>query len=339
MKKIFIAILAVTALAACSKEESVKIAQPEAIGFGTPFVDNATRAIDPSYNANNLIKEFNVWGTVDGNTGNSINLFNGARVYDDSPVYGTEYNCDQEEYWVPFAEYNFVAMAGHTSVAPATGMPTTINYTADGSTDLIYTKVGEVVTTNVDAEPTGVNANGCVAFTFNHLLSKVHFNFVNASGSDKISFKVSDIKILGHFLDGTYTIASETWASSNVADAESEVLEFGNASNATATGAADTAIEIADGASATSHNARLIVPGTQTIYVSFTKELIYNGTSMATENVNLPLTVDTNGDATTYTFAENGSYVITAELKSGARINFSVESLEGWDEDTTVNIP
>lgn len=306
----------------------MNIDRGEAIGFSAPFVDNATRAaIDPSYNANNLIKEFNVWGTVTGNTGNTINLFNGARVYDDTPTYGAAYNCDQEEYWLPSATYNFVAIAGHNGVTPATGMPATISYTADGVTDLIYTKTAKEVTTNAASTPT----EDPVKFTFNHLLSKVHFAFYNTSATDKTVFQISDIKVSGQYTSGTYTIGATTpWAATG-AVAETNAWSFGNATNSTTdNAAANITTAFTDTTPMTSNYARLLIPGEQTLKISFTKTQFYDNVEMNTETVEKNLT---------YTFAENGAYVINVELKSGGIIDFSVGSLDGWDTETNISIP
>ena len=317
MKKFFIAIVALAAAVACSNDDIISIDR-QTIGFGNAFVDNATRIEDPSYGADNLIEEFYVWGTVKGNTDNTLNLYNGARVYDNSPEYGTAYTCDQTEYWIPSATYNFVAVANATSVAPATGLPTTISYTADGTSDLLYTTTGVTAKTNAQAEPTeGVNGNNVVAFTFNHLLSKIHFEFVNASGSDKCKFEITDIKVYGQNAAGTYDIANQTWTA-NGTIAVDDAWNFGGAAN------------ITDGATVTSEKAFLFVPGNQTLNISFTKNFYYDGTPSNTETVTATLTNN---------FAANGAYVIKATLKSGKQIDFSVGSLGGWDSDTSITIP
>lgn len=80
----------------------------------------------------------------------------------------------------------------------------------------------------------------------------------------------------------------------------------------------------------TSNYARLLIPGEQTLNISFTKTQFYNGVKMNTEPVEKKLT---------HTFAENGAYVIKVELKSGGIIDFSVGSLEDWSNDTSISIP
>lgn len=329
MKKVLFALAAVVALAACSKEQTLVTPQPDAIGFDS-FIENATRAIDPSYNANKLVDGFKVWGTVKGNASTSpMLLFNGVEIERNNKAYGAAWdyvNNTDVQYWIPNAEYNFVAIANATSVTTGeNGMPTAIKYTAN-NTDLIYTLTGVTAETNENSES---NVGAVVKFTFNHLLSKVHFNFVNQSGSDNCKFEISNIKITsGHFASGTYTIgATEPWGSTT--DATS-ALDFGHASNATAADAANTAIQIANGATATSHYAHLLIPGTQALNISFDQKLIY-GTTETTKTVTATLT---------HPFEANGSYVINVTLKTGSKIDFSVGSMSSWDDkDPSISIP
>lgn len=331
MKKFFIAIVAIATALSCSNDDIISIDR-QAIGFGNPFIENSTRAIDPSYGGTNLIDAFKVWGDVKGNTGTSIFLFNGADVTRGTAAYGSPFTCTQTEYWIPSSDYNFLAIANATSVTPATGaFPTAINYTADGSSDLLLSEYVAVETDAQSIPTSGVNANKCVAFTFKHLLSKVHFNFVNKSNSDKFTFKISEIKILGTYNQGTYDITSDKWTS--VSDPTGE-YSFGTASNATNADAENTAIAIAKDASATSHNACLIIPGEQTWKVSFECTTFYNDKEMSTDSY--------TGDKAltlTHTFVENGAYVINVELSAGLPIDFSVGSLGKWDSDTSITIP
>ena len=67
MKKVFFALAAVVALAACSKEQTLVTPQPDAIAFGQPFIENSTRAaVDPSFNGTGKLTTFQVWGTANG---------------------------------------------------------------------------------------------------------------------------------------------------------------------------------------------------------------------------------------------------------------------------------
>ena len=315
MKKVLFALAAVVALAACSKEQTLVTPQPDAIGFGTPFIENSTRAV---VNEFNTVDSFQVWGNVTGNAGN-IFLFNGALVERDGAADGTAFKCSQTEYWIPSATYKFMAISGANSVAPTTGFPTEISYTATGSNDLLLSEYVEVKTDNKSMPISGVNANKCVPFTFTHLLSKVYFNFTNASTSDKCSYVISDIQISGAKKTSTYDITNEEWAT---ATGDAPAFSFGDAGT------------IAQGASATSTAACLFIPGAQNLTVSFTQQFLYNGTAVnEAETVTASLTP---------TFAANGCYVINVELKAGVAITFTVDAnngMNGWDSTPNISIP
>lgn len=315
MKKVLFALAAVVALAACSKEQTLVTPQPDAIGFGQPFIENSTRAVANEFNS---IDSFQVWGNVTGNAG-SIFLYNGENVTRNGAEDGDPFTCEQKtEYWIPSATYNFMAISGANGVTPTTGFPTKISYTATGSNDLLLSEYVTVTTDN-KSNPTGVNTNKCVAFTFKHLLSKVYFNFTNASTSDKCSYEISNIQISGAKKTSTYDIAAEKWAT---ATGDAPAFSFGDAGT------------LAMGASATSAAACLFIPGEQDLYVSFTQQFKYNGTA-----VNEPETVTAS---LTPTFAANGCYVINVELKAGSAITFTVDAnngLNGWDSTPNISIP
>jgi hypothetical protein len=176
--------------------------------------------------------------------------------------------------------------------------------------------LSDKVTVETDGKsiPTGVNDNGCVPFTFKHLLSKVYFNFTNTSTSGNSTYKISDIKIAGAKKEGTYSIA-EGWTSVSD-DAVATPFSFGS-----------EPITITKGASATSANACLFIPGDQNLTVSFTP--IYNG------NEDEPFSA-----SLTRKFEANSCYVINVELKGGVPISFTIEQNDlKWNNDTDISIP
>ena len=311
MKKVIFALAAVVALAACSKEQTIVADRGDAIGFDT-FIENATRAAADDFTS---VSSFQVWGDVTGNIVDSnddyIFLYNGANVTRD----GAAWTCEKTEYWIPSATYNFLAISGATSVDPATGaFPTKITYEANGSTDLLLSEKVTVTTDNKSI-PTGVNTNKCVAFTFKHLLSKVYFNFVNNSTSDNYKFEISNITISGAKASGEYSITDKKWTSVSD-DAVATPFSFGSVANT-----------ITKGASATSANACLFIPGDQNLTVSFTP--IYNG------NEDEPFSA-----SLTRKFEANSCYVINVELKGGVPISFTIEQNDmKWDSKTDISIP
>lgn len=325
MKKVIFALAAVVALAACSKEQTVVADRGDAIGFDS-FIENATRAAADDFTS---VSSFKVWGDVTGNIDDSnddyIFLYNGADVTKGDKAYGEAWTCEKTEYWLPSATYNFMAIAGisgETTVTPASGaFPTAINYTADGTTDLLLSEKVTVTTDN-KSNPTGVNTNKCVAFTFKHLLSKVYFNFVNNSTSDNYKFEISNITISGAKASGEYSITDKKWTSVSD-DAVATPFSFGSVANTITKGAS---------APSPSANACLFIPGAQTLTVSF-KQKTYSGNKlMGEDTITAPLSTS---------FDANGCYIIKVSLSAGMPISFTVEQdgLCGWDNKTDISIP
>lgn len=305
MKKILISMLAVAALVSCSKEESIRVDQGEAIAFGNAFVDNSTRATDPSYSANN-IEMFNVYGTVNG-----VVIYPGTEITKGTADYGEAWTCPVDQYWIAGANYKFVGIvdgnkSGVTATTVANGMPTSISYTADGETDLLCQTI------DMTAKTDGT-ANGLVSFNFTHLLSKVNFTVNNGSkDANGYSFVVKNIAFNGATA-ATYNVETATWGT------------------ATATGAtALDAITVASGAeNAELATEVLFLPGTYTI--SFTVDILYNGTVVT--STNYPTT-----GTYSHTLAANNAYNFNVGVAVGELIQFTVEEQPTWTDGGDVPV-
>ena len=301
MKKLFIAIVALAAATACSKDDVISIDR-QAIGFGNPFVENATRA---DYSSS-LVNSFKVYGTVTGN-GNTITLYNGATVTRGTATYGSPFTCTQTEYWVPNCSYTFQAVVdGEIAVVDNKQV---INYTVgqdtdnDNISDLLYATAA--ATTNGAATPSGDIANDCVVFTFEHLLSKIGFTFTNTTGG-KYSYDVTGVSFTDHDSTGTYTIG--TGWDATVSKSATE-LSFGVPGAVTTTAVS----------APTTHQ---IIPGTQTLKVTINYDIYYDGKNVSP---NLSVTEDLE-----YPFAKNTAYNIAVELPApGQPIQFSVAATDG----------
>lgn len=250
-------------LGSCSSDETLESIEPKAITFGSVSMENLSRAAeDPSYNADNVIQSFQLFGTV-----NNVSIYNGVTVENKNPNdltqaagYNNVWYCPVNQYWIPDATYNFMAIVdgnktikdanNNTKVISSTtapnGMPTSIIYNADGETDLL-----------LSAPVTRVNNFSVVPFTFTHLLSKVHFTFQDGSGKP-VNTTITDIQVTGHYASGTYTIgATNPWGTLTPAD-KGVSLNFGKATTYVN---AETPVTSAD--------ARLVIPGKQTWSISF----------------------------------------------------------------------
>ncbi len=313
MKKILISMLAVAALVSCSKEESIRVDQGEAIAFGNAFVDNSTRAaVDPSYGTNGAaLTEFQVWGSVNGGNG-------AVAIFANDDVTGTVgadnvWNCDVKQYWIKDAIYNFAALVNATNdVTLDALLPSKVNgFTADGATDLLYARSEE----NITGKASG---NDLVDFTFEHLLSKVKFTVENTSvAAEEYSFKVNNIVISG-YKTGNVTLATKAWDtlsnSGNYTVAEITV----DADEAAGTHKAECAQEL------------LLIPGD--FNITFNVD-IYNGTTKLGSQ-SYPVA----GGAYAQTIAAGYAYNFVIKVAVGEEIQFSVEEQPTWTNAADVTV-
>lgn len=273
MKKLFIMGLAAMGLAltACNSDETVEMAKGNAIGFKT-FVNNSTRATDVTTTS---LESFKVWGLMNkgDKTGTpfvakEVTKANGAWSYA-PPVY-----------WEKGYAYSFVALAPnnvYTFTAPTAintwGSLTFENGT--GETDLIYAA----------AKKETVEGNGCPApvdLTFNHMLSRVRFQFENGMLDGSV-LTVSNVKITDAYTSGTATLAEQlanlSWAPGQATGA----LVFG-----------DAAAMDKDAKEATAH--KYMIPATKAYNLTFTVTRVHHGvTDVYNHTVTLPETTMTQG--------------------------------------------
>lgn len=209
----FSAIAAAATLTGCSNDEVMDTQDPTGISF-EGFVNKSTRANDLTMTT---LKDFAVYGLVfNPTTGTSMaTLFDGTTVALD----GTAWTYSPLRYWVAGNDYLFSAFAptatGTTSTwtfTPTTTEDPTFAYTGMGSLefdnavananqDLIYafTKVKEATSTQAP-----------VAFTFNHLLSRVMFTFENAFSSTGSYIEISDVTVTDVNSKGTIDLEAAT---------------------------------------------------------------------------------------------------------------------------------
>lgn len=360
MKKTLLLVAAAVALVACSNEETVHQSAPEAIGFDNAFVENSTRSVnDPSFSSaqgGKMFSDFAVFGFVEGAT-----LFDGTRVAKedlatDQTKTGWEYA--GTVYWIAGAKYNFNAVApltggGWTKTA-ATKDATTLSFTNNGTTDLLYAYA---------AEEGKVSGNAAVAFTFRHTLSKVKFSFTNGYNATNATIRVKNIQITDALASGKVVLSNTTVWSEQSGDL---ILNFGNAALTAADNAAtateDKGLVLAYNDTIESYNELFMIPGasdtdatvvnadkTTTNYtdvytVKFTVELLVGGTEVKEY---------THTVYTTFAPVAGNSYDIAATITAEnidpehaqEPIEFTVTTINDWangntqdsDDDDTVN--
>lgn len=318
MKKILIALCAVATLASCTKNEVLSYDQ-EAIGFDNAFVDNSTRSVkDPSFSTSNMFSDFAVFGFVEG-----ASVFDGVRVSKGGDITNTElkqnWKYSGTQYWIAGANYAFYAIAPFsgdwdikvdstttptpTPIATATGA--TITFTNDdGTQDLLYA--------GIVARKGEASGNAAVALTFNHILSKVKFSFVNDYNATSATICVRDIKITN-----AYNTAEAALASGAAWDEHDGAVEiaFGNATtdddyaeyvlpaggeNALAN------FDYASGNTVESYYERFVIPAPSKEWnIKFTVDLLVSGKLIKTYNHTATLTTS---------FEPGKAYDITATI-------------------------
>ena len=334
MKKLFTILAVAATLVSCAKEDVVREAAREAIGFDNAFVENSTRSVnDPSFDADNMFSDFAVFGFVEG-----ASLFNGTRVAKedlatDQTKTGWEYK--GTVYWIAGAKYNFNAVApltnGDWTKTAADATSTTLSFTNNGTTDLLYAYA------TADGKAEG---NGAVAFTFRHVLSKVKFTFKNDYNATNATIRVKDVKITDAYSTGNVVLTDATAWSTQSGKLE---LAFGNAvaDDATSTDAPafayNTTLE--------SYKELLLIPGAgptevegkKTYTVTFTVDLLVGNTVVKSygHSINAAFTPEA-GNSYNLTATINAKN-IDPEHKQEP-IEFTVNTLPGWGTTNNQNI-
>lgn len=318
MKKLFIAILAVAGLAACSQDMTLETPKGAAIAFDNAFVNNSTRATDIT---KATLNDFGVYGSVVNNQNQQGLIFTNQQV-----TKGTDgYSYSPAQYWIADAQYDFVAIAPYTNAEwtytttdAKNGTIKFNNAEAQGEQDLLfaYTKPAKTAATITTAPAK-------VGFTFGHLLSKVAFTFKNTFTDGKISLKVYDVKIKNTAASGSVAVDNGVvgaWEGTN-----DYIRAFGPAT-------ADTVAEIANNGTLTTEHFYLI-PVQREYNVSFKVDIYQAGVKLDTYTHNITTTID---------LQKGKSYSLSANLAPNNvnpnsqlyPIEFQVDAVTGWTPAT-----
>ena len=348
MKKLFTILAVAATLVSCAKEDVVREAAREAIGFDNAFVENSTRSVnDPSYTntATGIFADFAVYGYVE----NAV-LFPGitvAKTISNDDLSST-WKYSGTQYWVAGAKYNFAAIAPKTDggwtnasttvAADKTAISTSFTFTNNGTTDLLYDEVENL--------PGKVNDNDAVGFDFRHILSKVKFSFLNNYNVESAKIAVNDIKIVNAYTNANVALSNSAtnWDEHSAATLE---LSFGNASDneKTEDKEGDTLAKYGYGFTYESLNERFLIPGatpavtgvdgiTNAYKVTFLVDLYINDVKVNATSYQHTAYVE-------FTPVAGYAYDIKAEINpanidpehSQEPIEFTVTSISGWDTD------
>lgn len=334
MKKLFISMLAVAAVVACSKEETIIEQAPEAIAFDT-FVENATRADITTAN----LDAFDVYASIVND--------DAALILDREDVTrsGSEgsytWGYTNTQYWIPGNSYTFAAIApaNHTSWSYAVtggnahnGTISFNNETAAANVDLIYAKSDRTLSNEKLTE-----APAKVAFTFNHELSRARFTFVNTiAAASNITLKIDNVRVTNAYRTGTLAVANGATADAWDADDNTYEIAFANASAIIpGAGTKDAEGKVLSNSETTEHH--YLIPAETTYNVAFVVSVYQAGVLVGTYNRSASFTT---------TATKGRSYDVKAALTTdnilpeGEKfypIEFTVTEVKDWTQFSEVN--
>ena len=203
MKKLFISVLAIAGLVACTQEQTLVQQGPAPMEFGGAFVEYATNtraAEDPSFKTATL-EAFDVWAWMDDENGmvltdENVELADGKWGYANI------------QYWYPGHDYYFEAVApmeGNWEYDLAAEENTIAFTNLDGTEDLLYA----TATQSTKGDELGKDYEA-VKLVFKHLLSKTKFTFKNGFPTDNVSIVVENVEMTS-FEKATYNTVTKTW--------------------------------------------------------------------------------------------------------------------------------
>ena len=203
MKKLFISVLAIAGLVACTQEQTLVQQGPAPMEFGGAFVEYATNtraAEDPSFKTATL-EAFDVWAWMDDENGmvltdENVELADGKWGYANI------------QYWYPGHDYYFEAVApmeGNWEYDLAAEQNTIAFTNIDGTEDLLYA----TATQSTKGDELGTDYEA-VKLVFKHLLSKTKFTFKNGFPTDNVSIVVENVEMTS-FEKATYNTVTKTW--------------------------------------------------------------------------------------------------------------------------------
>ena len=340
-KSLFVLGVAVAALASCTNEEVMEVAENRTIGFSS-FVDNTTKALPTSVTSDNF-KKFYVYGDVEKTSGTWTDLFTNVEVTGESVGSSAVWTPAKTAYWTASVNHNFGAYANGTtpltdktgvSFDPGTVKLTFTNYTA-GANDLVAATAKEQTWDGSDT-PSNVD------LSFKHMLSKVKITFKTGDSED-YTYEVTSLTIAnaiatasGSYTDGTVG----TWTGNSDG---TYTFDLENLSDFAAAGTTDGNF----------YSELFVIPQPNTsLNATFTiKASDSNGTELDTKTFTASLDYQAPAEGTLAEDTEAGkwtagfvyNYTATISLpqiteENDKPILFDVTAVEGWKDASDVTL-
>lgn len=190
--------LAMGAMTACSVEEVVDQAETNYIGFD-PFANKVSRALTADQFGH---EKFAVWGKYD-----EVEVFKGKEVSWKNSGTSGSWSYEPLVPWVSGKSYVFAAIA--PAVTGASYSYENENYTL-GEITIDATPEKQIDYMTADVKKDVQSTSGTVSFTFNHIASKIDFNFQPKTTDDgawqsDVKIEIKKIELSGLVTKKSYT--------------------------------------------------------------------------------------------------------------------------------------
>ena len=196
--------LLLPALTACTIVSRTVPAADEPITFAS-FLPDVTKAVVESEAD---MTEFAVWGWhTDAAGATPTAIFKGERIYRDGTVPGSPWTYDVPRFWVE-GLYDFYALHPYPFTKDD-GSGVTARVTADGITSITLDSPNadiDLMTATATRDYPD-DGDGAVAFTFDHLLSRVSIQAEAGAGN----VQITSLTFSGMYDGGNYNPATASW--------------------------------------------------------------------------------------------------------------------------------
>lgn len=190
-KSLFVLGVAVAALASCTQNEVLDIAESNAIKFDA-FVGKTTKAVAEVGNDN--IKAFHVYGTKDGATG----FFDGDLVYESGTANVWIY--DDLKMWETGKIYTFAAYSNGGVEKDEASTTSTVAWDGSNLTITDYnagTEQKDLLVSIASNATSVASQNDPVQFNFVHALALIKFTIKSDLGDGNNAVDISDFTVTG----------------------------------------------------------------------------------------------------------------------------------------------
>lgn len=329
-KSIFLLAATAVVMASCSNDETIAVADSQAISFDN-FVNKTSRANDATLSNVSTMK---VCGYMSDPL---VQIFTDVVVTKQA---SGEWTYDPVQFWSAGKNYYFVATASQFQtdnsalkhsldgeiVPPQLpsdfygfGSLTFDNQKANGHEDALYAYATASTPNPIASAPDKVQ------FAFKHILSRVHFTFKNDMSSSAYMMKVKNVVINNAASKGSVALNSSE-------------LNWGDFDGSFALKYVDSNKSFGQGGFSETEN-NFVIPSSAVLNISFDVEVYLNGTLLSTYN-------HVGRDLPATEFKSGYSYNFIASLDENNvnpgnpmyPIEFNVSSVEGWEDAADSNI-